>query len=253
MKKSALLSLGDAHTGSKIALCPPEVELDDEDIYKANPLQRKMWRWWTGTCAPWWRGLAKGRSLVVDDGGDGIDGTNHHGSLQTFGDNTTAESLHAEMMAPIVNAADRLIFLRGTRAHVGSSSESDRRIASLMGTRAVWQYKGDIGGRYFDIRHAANTSRQAWNRGRSIMGILHHVKSEAQDKDERVPDVVIRHHVHLFDAVRWWHNDKSMLGILAPSLKACDEYGASMAWDAYDIGAVMVLLPEMEVHTCLFR
>jgi len=251
-KPSALLIVGDFHTGSKYSLCPEEgVTLDDGDPYSPNPAQRLLARFFTEEFLKWVRKQAKGYRLVVDDGGDGIDGAIHHKSLQTFGTNDDAEELHVRMIEPITNMADELIYIRGTRAHVGASSESDVRIARKLGTRAHWRYRKQIDGKLVDIRHHASTGRRAWTRGTTLHALMKHEYFTALENKEQIPNVIIRHHVHIFDAISDYR--MGMTGILAPGWKMTDEYSSSFPIDSWECGGAMYFFDTGRVEHCLFK
>ena len=251
-KPTALLIIGDFHAGSKVSLCPEEgVALDDGDLYHPNRAQKALWNFFSREFIPWIKQKAKGYRLVVDDGGDGIDGATHHGSLQTFGTNADAEELHIRMIEPITNMADDIIYVRGTRAHVGLSSESDVRLARRLGVLAHWRYQKEIDGKLLDIRHHASTGRRAWTRGTSLHALMRHEYFTALEKRERIPNVVVRHHVHMFDALTDFR--MGITGILAPGWKMTDEYGSAFPIDAWECGGAMYFFDTGRVEHCLFK
>ena len=113
-KPVALLITGDFHTNSKVSLCPADgAALDDGDFYIPNAAQKDLYQFWIDQFLPWVKACSRGHRLIFDHGGDGIDGAGHHGSLQTFGTDDDAENLHVEMLEPLINMVDEIIYMRG--------------------------------------------------------------------------------------------------------------------------------------------
>jgi hypothetical protein len=253
VKLSAVLHTGDYHTGSKLALCPAKgAELTDGDIYKPNSAQVKLDKFYTGHVIPWVKEQTKGYRLIYAEGGDGRDGACNHGSLQTFGTDDDAEELHVQIVTPLLNIADEVWAVSGTRAHVGASSEGDNRIARKMGAkrRAEWRIRQEVDGKLFDIRHVGTGSRIQWNRGRALLGMMKHEYYTALENRERIPDYVVRHHVHIFDAVT--DHRIGMTGVLVPGWKMSDEYGNSLPLDVWDCGAVIIFPKEGRLEKIIF-
>lgn len=204
-----LVSFGDMHVGSSLALCPERVPLADGGTYLASPLQLfylECWkRFWDDTS------LFKeriGAKLIAICGGDERDG-DHHCTTQLWSadelDQDRAVITVLEVARPVV---DEWRFVRGTPAHCGPNSAGTERYAETLykaGWPVVkngeqyshWVYTGIHGGVRFEVAHAPGT--KSWvptTRGAACARHAQYTKAEYQDSGIQPPDVVVRHHVH---------------------------------------------------------
>ena len=182
---------------------------------------------------------ASGKKLAVILGGDLRDGPIHHDSLQTFGDATSQEALAIELLSPLTSSADELDAVRGSDPHAGDMAEADVRIARELGVKEVpFILRKDYGGVYIEARHHTSTSRREWMRGDSLRRLLKHTYYSNLRSGTRVPDLLLRGHVHLFD-----HEILpiygGMQGAVSGGWKLGDSYTATKDNDLFSIGGVL--------------
>ena len=198
---------GDEHVGSSLALCPPEVGLDDGGSYKASPLQLWYWECWLRL----WAYVAKikesGVKVLAVCGGDERDG-DHHRTVQLWAANEHDQD-RAAMQALAVPAriVDAWAFVRGTEAHDGPASAATERYAEAMSRDhcvlrngnqfSWWCWTGQVEGVKIEVAHAPGT--KSWvphTRAPAASRHAFYTWEEYVEDGIEPPDVVIRHHVH---------------------------------------------------------
>lgn len=133
--RKILAATGDLHGNSTAGLCPPEIELDDNGTYNANPLQLEMWKYWNEDIrflkdfAS--NGVLRAPAPIIGIlGGDMGEGDAKDRSNQLITRNEkTIFSIATENIEPFANVCEKMYALRGTAAHVGKSASLDELIA----------------------------------------------------------------------------------------------------------------------------
>ena len=117
--------ISDIHAGCQLGLCPPRVKLDSGGSYHHSDLQKKVWAMWKHFNNKWIPMVTKGEPFVLVMNGDAIDGV-HHGSKTQISHNITDQkNIAYEILAPLVERAEKYFHVRGTEAHVGKSAEHE--------------------------------------------------------------------------------------------------------------------------------
>lgn len=144
---------GDFHSGSDTSLAPPNFYVKSKDrVYPLSRSQEWLLECWKETLKA--VGAASiGRPLVFCYGGDGVDGVQHHGSTQTFGNRHEQREMLFELLRPIVNISDAIYALKGTSAHVGEEGSEDQTVAEMMGARIDYDWRLRINGRILEWAH----------------------------------------------------------------------------------------------------
>lgn len=220
-KRPVVLAItSDLHCGSTVALCPPEVPLDDGGAYKANKAQLWMWACWSH----YWNRVEEARKefggpLYQLFNGDLVDG-NHHGTTQitTGNPNGQANILNDCMKIPLSLKPDKIWIVRGTDAHVGQSACSEERIAEGLrkdkrpiegnaqtGTASHWHAKANFFNRWrLDFAHHGRVGTRPWTKPNVSMNlaaeIFHdHAKEDfRKDRKPTAPHLAIRSHMHQY-------------------------------------------------------
>lgn len=203
--------VSDMHCGSTVALCPPEISLDDGGYYGASKAQRWLWQCWGDL---WQRaGEIRDREdaeLLVAFNGDITEGS-HHGTTQILSGNPTAQAavVDACMSVPLSLQPDRLFFVRGTEAHVGASAAHEERIARGLlkdgrpvvgdpstGTASWWHLRMEVGPFLLDLAHHGKMGQLPWTKPAAVSRHALQVFTEHALRGERHPDLALRSHFH---------------------------------------------------------
>lgn len=211
--------VSDLHSGSTVALCPPEVPLDDGGFYRASKAQQWMWECW----GDFWRQAdAKRREHKADFyqvfNGDLVDG-NHHGTTQIVTGNPNGQSniLNDCIKVPLSLKPDKVWIIRGTDVHVGQSACSEERIAdglrrdkrpivSEADTRTAshWHAKANFNGWRFDFAHHGRVGTRTWTKPNVVLNLAADIFAEHAQQDfdndakPTAPHIAIRSHMHQF-------------------------------------------------------
>jgi hypothetical protein len=205
--------VSDLHAGSTVALCPPEIALDDGGAYQASKAQQWLWGLWLS----FWEKVsdnraALGADLYVVVNGDITDG-DHHGTTQILSGNPTAQAavVNAQLSVPLALRPDKLWFIRGTEAHVGKSAAFEERVAlglkkdgrpvvmsSDTGTASHWQARLDIHGVRFDFAHHGRVGQRPWTKPNVTMNMAAEIFYEHARHGIPHPHVAVRSHMHQF-------------------------------------------------------
>jgi hypothetical protein len=112
------------HTGSTVGLCPRVVNLDDGGTYHASRDQRKLLEYWLD----FWSRAGKVDTVIIN--GDAIDLDAKGRSYQVITRNK-ADLLRmaSDLLEPVYQLAQRVVFVRGTAAHTGKSSWAEEQLA----------------------------------------------------------------------------------------------------------------------------
>jgi len=202
--------VSDLHCGCTLGLCPPKVQLDDDNIYKPSSIQRKIWKYWQSFWQDWVpsvcvdRKTGKPRPFGVIVNGDTIDGR-HHGATTQISQNLMIHARIAKtILEPIVSlCGGRFYMIRGTEAHVGPSAENEEQLARELGAipnefgqYARWELWKKIGGGLVHILHHIGTTGSQAYEATAVHKELVEEFAEAGRWQEQPPDIIVRSHRH---------------------------------------------------------
>ena len=248
MTKNTIVAIvGDLHVNSTVALRPPRFVKDDGDTSKASPQQTWIWRHWLA----FWQevGEVKERHdarLYAVFNGELADDLNHR-STQLVSRNTTDQLRMAQdTLKPALGIVDYVFVTRGTEAHSGPSACLDERIAEYIGAipdpyghHAWWNFIGDIGGVRFDIaHHSGHGHGRPWTRGGDANRLAADIVYRYAEQNVRVPDIVIRGHVH--KPVDSYDNHITR-AIVHPSWQLTNAFGHKLGGGWLPIGGMYVI------------
>lgn len=134
METTNLLAISDTHIGCQHGLCAPEGHRDDEGGRRLpSPLQLKLWAIWREMLDSWLPWATRGEPFDLLMNGDAVDGV-HHGSVTQWTHNLTTQADAArDILQPVCSMAARVLWGRGTEAHVGQSAQDEERLARELG------------------------------------------------------------------------------------------------------------------------
>ena len=198
MKDELVIFVGDIHAGSKTALAK-RFDLDDGDIYTPSLSQDWLYVNWQALTKKV-KKLSSGYRVILCIGGDTVD-NHHHNSQQVFGTDVDQINLVVSLLLPLATMSDRVYGLRGTEAHTHQSGQYDVKVVEELGGECEYRYRLDVGGKLLDWAHHVNIGRRAHTRGNSLKALGKDIYITALEAGERVPNLVMRHHVHLYDDI----------------------------------------------------
>lgn len=209
-----LAVVSDLHCGSTVALCPPEIRLDDGGHYTSSRSQQWLWQCWK----QYWAHVDAVRcdhsaDLYIAFNGDMVEG-NHHGTTQilTGNPNGQAAVVNASLVSPLSLKPDKLFFIRGTDAHVGQSASAEERIADGLrrdkrpvigdpdsGTASWWHLRLELHGHLIDVAHHGRTGQREHTRQSAAVLHAHDILLAHVKNGDRYPDLCLRGHYHKFN------------------------------------------------------
>ena len=230
-KPDIVALVGDPHTNSTVALCPPRFQLDDGGTYSQSKAQRWIWRSWLDV---WERVDSINKaSLTVVVNGDLVEGNHHHTTQIITPNETTQERMAIAVFEPIAQRADHLFIIRGTPAHTGPAAHWEETIGKDLGAvpevadkvYSWWHLPLKVRSTTFDIMHRPQTSsRRPWTKDAAASRQAAITWDEYQEAGSKPPDVVVRSHIHYF--ARGWSRDTFCLFL--PPWQLSTSFGRSL-------------------------
>ena len=197
MSRKIVVFVSDTHIGSSVALCPPNVVMDDGQSLTLSPLQRQLWQGWLAAWS-WVSTLASGDEVITIFGGDLCEGDVKDRSTQVITRNQdTILSMVADAFAPAYTVTSKAFFIRGTEAHVGKGAWMDERIAKDCtltvpysdNISSFWQLRLNIEGyRLFVAHHPPSVTNPVLAAKK--------IKEMCSTWNEPPPDLALFGHVH---------------------------------------------------------
>ena len=193
--------LGDLHAGSKLAPLVPFTDADGVN-YAPSKLQAYLLTLWRD-CLSDVKSAARGCDVVLHLGGDLVDGVAHHGTTQTVLDHNGQRDLAVELLRPWVNLSAAAYGLLGTDAHVRDNGQDDASVCKELGVPAKGYWRIECEGLLLDWAHHASGARLRLEA--SLLRLADNIQREARRREppERVPDLIVRHHVHRYARARF--------------------------------------------------
>jgi hypothetical protein len=208
-----LVIVSDTHCGCRLGLCPPTpIPLDDGGTYLASSFQQKMWAMWAEFWGEWVPRACHGEPYDIVHNGDVIEGV-HHQSTTQISHNIEDQLQIAQLaLAPVVAAClaqgGHYYHIRGTSAHVGSSSVHEEMLAKRLGARpnaegqaARYDLWKRVGTALVHLMHHIGTTGSAAHEASAVNAELTAEYVEAARWQREPPDFVVRSHRHRFIAV----------------------------------------------------
>lgn len=213
-----IAACGDLHSGSTVALAPPDpIELDDGGHYTPSKIQRWLWSLWEEAWGEFYGRMLDTyqpdtQTLVIN--GDAVDG-DHHRTPQIV---SPLEGIHLRIAheclrrGPLQHGFDAVHVIRGTESHVGRSGALEEGLARALekqhgvpivhdpdtGTRTSYWRRLDIDGVRIDLRHHGRMGQRSHTKDSYIRWYAQDIwLAHLRDGDEP-PDLAIRSHNHQY-------------------------------------------------------
>jgi len=199
---------GDLHVNSLVGLCPPVFRRERGSAHLQSPAQKASWECWV-------KDWAHVRTMKEQTGakvyavfpGDMVDvNVRNKAGLITHKESDILQAA-VDVLAPAREVADKLFIVRGTAAHTGLQGWMEDQIGTLIGaeedsetySRAWWNLPLLVEGVLFDVGHHPHTyGMRPWTKQSALARESAIILHEAATKGFRIPDVVVRAHVHYY-------------------------------------------------------
>lgn len=205
MKKPSGLRLlaivSDIHSGSTVALMPPALKTAEGTEVKPSSLQGWFWECWERG-NEWLADLAGKDRFGVVLNGDMIEG-NHHRTTQIISPSITDHvECAAQVLAPLVERAEKVWMTKGTECHVGDTE-------AALGERLLAERNPETGRRVFDrltldicgvrmvARHHVTTTSRPWLESNGLGMELASEQLNAVRNGEQMPRILAVAHRHV--------------------------------------------------------
>lgn len=242
-EKTNIVIVSDLHINSKVALCTPTVNLDDNDTHHASPAQHWLWECWLD----FWRQVGKleNRTIAILNGDLGELDTLRRSNQLISPNKAVILSLVLDVLKPMLDVIDSVIVIRGTAAHEGKSSWLEEAIAQDL-TNAIpasktiaswWHFQGMIGDLRIDAAHHASMGSIPANAASKLAqrAIAYYITTLRLPE----PHYVFRSHNHKYADSGGNYSTKA---IFTPCWSLMTEYGyrTGHELELADIGGVII-------------
>lgn len=199
-----IVVVSDLHAGSTVGLCPPEFELEDGGIYKANKFQGWLWNNWIDFCAH----IPNGAIVVIN--GDWTQGVNQKDIQIVTASIKDMRRIGVAVVQPLIERASQIYVIRGTEFHGGIGEQDTEAMAEMInaerelstGQFSRWELWLKHGLLFHFAHHIAVSGSPI-----ALANELRLAKLNSVDHGTPIPDVIVRSHVHAFnkysDGKRW--------------------------------------------------
>src|SRR5690348_14219963 len=200
----SLVVFSDTHCGCRLAVCGPDpIPLDDGGHYIPSVFQRKLYAYWREFFDTWVPEVTRGEPYDLLHNGDVIDGPGHHNSTTQISHNLEDQLVIAQaLLHPEVERCRSLggtyYHIRGTAAHVGSSSIYEEMLAKRLGAKPnaqgqharydLWKRVGGKGGPLVHALHHIGTTSSAAHEASAVNAELSASYVEAARWNREPPD-----------------------------------------------------------------
>lgn len=208
-----LVVISDSHCGCRLGLCPDGgVTLDDGGTYFPSDFQKQMWQLWLSFWHEWVPQVTRGEPYDVVHNGDVIDGVHHNSTTQVSHNIEDQLRIAEAALRPVVESCrasgGNYFHIRGTAAHVGSSSVWEEMLAMRLGARpnsqgqyARYDLWKRVGTALVHLLHHVGTTSSAAHEASAVNAELTAEYVEAARWGREPPDYIVRSHRHRSIAV----------------------------------------------------
>lgn len=204
---TAILVLSDLHVNSTTAICPKNgINLDDGGTYLPSPRQKILIKLWDKFINDV-KYIVKGYKLYVIFNGDvgELDIKKRSIQLITLNKSNILRMIY-NTVEELIILADGVAVIRGTAAHSGKSSWLEEEFARDLDENLLIKSSDEIYSHYhfkyifngvrFDISHHGRMGQLRHTHKFYAIRLAQETMDKYRDKNEPLPDVVIRSHNH---------------------------------------------------------
>lgn len=258
-----LIVISDTHCGCRLGLCPPDpIPLDDGGSYLASEFQRKMWTMWQEFWHEWVPRSTHGEPFDLVHNGDVIDGVHHNSTTQISHNIQDQKNIAIRALEPVIAqckaSGGNYFHIRGTGAHVGSSSVYENEVAEALGAKPnaegqyarydLWKRVGDA---LVHLMHHVGTTSSSAHEASAVNAELTAEYTEAARWGKEIPDFVVRSHRHRSIAVDLDSYKGYAVGVVTPGWQGKTPFAWKVAGARISLpqfGGIVIRQGDEEFH-----
>lgn len=259
---ASLTIVSDLHVNSTVGLCPRSVNLDDKGTYYPNKTQKWLWRYWLDAWEQTKEFIQGVDTKILLVNGDAVDADHKNRSNQyVTGNQATILKMAVQVLEPGLSVVDKVLFIRGTPAHVGKDAEMEEELANDIlnvvrdedaktpdktAPASWWHYRGMIENVAVDFTHHTSMGTLAWTDKNAANKIAADAIMQYTLAGQRLPQLVIRSHVHRHADS---HDNYPVRAIVTPAWQSMTGYGAKLNPNRLsDIGMITLLIDDNKIY-----
>lgn len=212
-----LVVVSDTHAGCKLGLINPgtKVRLDDGGFYQPSEFQEQIWVLWREFWDEWVPTVTRGEPYDIVHNGDVIEGVHHRATTPVTHNILDQKRIAVAALQPTIDRCKKkggqYYHVRGTAAHVGSSSIFEEEVAETLGAKPnkdgqyarydLWKRVGTKRGPLVHLLHHIGTTSSAAHEASAVNAELTAEYVEAARWGREPPDFIVRSHRHRSIAV----------------------------------------------------
>jgi hypothetical protein len=206
-----LIVISDTHAGCQFGLYPSDykLSLDGGGFYKPSKGQKQVYEIWKYFWSTWVKTVTKGEPYGVVFNGDMVDGEHHQNKTHITNNFADQANIAYELLAPVVDKAEKSYYIRGTESHGGSSAEQEEQLSQRLGCipdnkgkHSRWDLWIEIMKSPVHICHTIQGTGVTSYESTAVLRELIEAFNEAGRWKDKPPDCVVRSHRHRCIEVR---------------------------------------------------
>ncbi len=230
--RKRIIVLSDKHCGHIAGLTPPAYQNYHRGLAKYQEQQDEAWQWYAGVC----KRLKADITFIL---GDMMDGKGKRSGSSEYITTEWKEQMDMACMCIEETGAKRAVMVYGTPFHVGENDDFEDFIKGKLSTKMYTSIQGHAFPKVhqiqFDLKHKIGASGIPHGRSTSMMKSKLWNTMWAERNQQPDSDVLIRGHVHYFNAVQ----NPMFLGITCPALQSWgSKYGIRQCEGIVDFGLI---------------
>lgn len=243
-----LLLVSDPHCNSTVGLAKPKLQLDDGDTVHASTARRWIFHVWEDILK---RAKEKQRGELYGlINGDAVELAAKHPTLQVISKNQTeAEQMAEDVFEPMFDMCKGVFVMRGTRAHVGLSAQSEEAFAknftNTIPDSETGNYSRDfmlleMDGVSMDVSHhpRGGGGGRPMNKQSTVNAIASDTVFMYGNKRKPAPHLAIRSHLHIY---RDSYDAFATRAIITPAMSLLTEHTYRIGINMSEpIGAILI-------------
>ena len=192
------IQVSDLHCGSKVGLCPPEVELGSGNVVLHGSNLHQEWLW-----AVWQEltqrviGLISGAPAILFVNGDATEGSHHrNGSDLIDADIQLHTTMAAECLKPLASKCQKIFVTKGTECHTLNMEDVLADLLKAEKRKALEKWLIEINGCLIDATHHMPTTTRAYLEAGAMSIVLGNSRVNAIRAGHQPAQIYLRGHRH---------------------------------------------------------
>jgi len=223
-QKTTVAVISDTHIGSTVALCPPNLYLDDGQSIEQSKAQKWLWCNWKDFID---FSTHLNKKLYIFHLGDVFENA-HHEKTQLWSINEADWKKAAyETFSDFFSKAQHRFVIRGTPAHAKTGASLEEEFALSVKAEqenerwSTWTRKVYVNDVLFDLAHKGPVGQLPWTISNPLNRLAFEVIANCCSRHTKLPDIILRSHNHTYGTSS---DNCPVLVISMPAWQLCTEY-----------------------------